>query len=185
MENKIAHLTEVPPFQITPEKLVWLDNQNMQLHKNNNGGFDLTITPEQTYLNVKAMNAFPRNHPNKFIQFKLSDAPKDTNSMIGMLKDLKMLAKEQQGLVEECLRQSHNHTEILKILDVQEKYNVVIWFALTNRGHCKIVIPEVYNNIYRQPDGLVLISDISGNQYSITDALKLDSESLSIINMYT
>lgn len=173
------------PLSITAEKLVWLTPQTMHLQKNEQGGFNLTIAPDPTYVNVKALNAFPRNHPAQFIQFKLTNPPKGQSGLLGMLKDLKPFSPEQQRLVEECLKQSHNHTKVFQILHVQEEYHVVTWEVLTNRGYCTIVIPEIHKNLYRQPDGLVLITDIAGNQYSIADALKLDAESLAVINMYT
>lgn len=136
----------------------------------------LTLLNERSWLKVSVWRAFPISDPNHYIAF-LDGMGKD----IGLLPDPAQLDPESQQVLQEELEIRYFIPVVKKVLSVKEEYGAVYWELETDRGHKKIVVRNVRDNLQELSASRVIITDVDGNRYDFRDIHRLDNKSLGII----
>lgn len=115
---------------------------------------------------------FPISGTNKYIALLDSEG-----EQIAVIRDIKNLLPESKKALEDCLRELYMMPQIIRFIDMSEKFSIWIWTAETTRGIVKFEIHNHITAIKPLYDGRVLIKDANDNRYEIPDINKLDSKS--------
>ena len=94
---------------------------------------------------------------------------------IGVIRNLKELSPKNQKVIEEVLGQRYFVPEIIQIRKVIEKYRLVYWEVLTDRGEMNFYTRTRHDIVVKENQ--VFIRDIDSNRYLIRDITKLSPQS--------
>lgn len=171
--------------KVKPEVLEWLEGKKLSFRwAGGSAPVMLTVEGDRSYLRVFAAYAFPQNDQSHYIQFFEGKADGSRGDAIGMLRDLAELADENRAAVGECLRRGYMIPRIQRILEVQDKYHLVSWRTLTDRGPRDFEIDDVYKNINVREKKRVVLTDVNDNRYEIPDYNELDTESRTLLTQF-
>ncbi len=92
----------------------------------------------------------------------------------GVIRDLKELSPKSQKVIEEVLEQRYFVPEITQIRKVIEKYRLVYWEVLTDRGEMNFYTRTRHDIVVKENQ--VFIRDIDSNRYLIRDITKLSPQ---------
>ncbi len=137
----------------------------------------LTIGTEKSYPTVKPAWAAPLSHPNRYLA--LLDSKGDE---IVLIADPKQLSPESQEAVQEELRRRYLTATVLTITHARVEYGATYWSVVTDRGPRDFVTQSLQENaMWLSPQHLLLI-DVDGNRFEITDTEQLDVRSQTYIH---
>jgi hypothetical protein len=74
--------------------------------------------------------------------------------------------------------------EITEILHVEDKFGVLKWRVMTDRGEIEFSIRNRHSDIKLLGKKRLLVRDSNDNRYQVTDISKLDKKSLKRIYSY-
>ena len=117
------------------------------------------------YQAIKLKRCFPFLSPDCFISVVNSDL----NEEIGIIKDLKDLSKEMYEIAIEELNFRYFLPIISKVGKVKEKRNFATLEIKTLSGDKTITIQDVPFNINMYNNGQVIIKDVDGNMYEVSN----------------
>ena len=103
---------------------------------------------------------------------------------IGMIRHMSDFDEETQKLFLEELDRRYFTPELQKINSVKDKFGYLYWDVVTTAGNVTFVLNNPFSNIRILEDGRILINDIDGNVFQISDPKKLDAASLKKIEIY-
>ena len=146
------------------EKLIFIANENKTLALK----YD-----DKEYASIKLKRCFPFLSPNQFI----SVIDSDSNEEIGIIKDLNELSKEQLDLANIELEFRYFVPIITKVIKVKEKRNFATLDVITNAGKKTITLQDIPFNINLHHNGQVIIKDVDGNLYEVSNEYLLSKDS--------
>ena len=146
------------------EKLIFIANENKTLALKYDG---------REYSSIKLKRCFPFLSPNQFI----SVIDSDSNEEIGIIKDLNELSKEQLDLANIELEFRYFVPIITKVIKVKEKRNFATLDVITNAGKKTITLQDIPFNINLHHNGQVIIKDVDGNLYEVSNEYLLSKDS--------
>lgn len=126
--------------------------------------------------NVEARRLFPITGPDKYIT--LLD---DKGGEVAVVRDMNTLMPESSEALRKSLEEYYMIPKISKILGRSEKFGVLKWEVLTDRGIREFEIRNRQTDIKVIQDNRVLIKDSNDNRYEISDFEKLDKGSFRLI----
>jgi Domain of unknown function (DUF1854) len=166
---------------VSAETLTWLDPGKLTFHWDGRPGpIRLTIEGDRSVLDVHAAQAFPLSHPHQLVQLFTGG----NDGVLGMVENLGALAISDRAAINECLRRDRLLPEVSRILSAEDRRHIVHWVVETDRGFTTFDMDKVYENVRRQPDGDVVMTDIVGNRYHVYPEL-LDDSSRGILERYS
>lgn len=134
---------------------------------------------------VIVIRSFPITDPDAFISIRTPDTKEGEKGYeIGLIEDLKAFSKETVDLLSSELQRRYFTPEITKILAVKEKLGHIYWDVDTDSGKFSFVVRGAGSNIRTLEDGRVLMFDIEGSCFKISDPTKLDKASFKKIEIY-
>ncbi len=140
---------------------------------------------EETFERVILRRSFPVSAPNEFISVREPDSrKKGRGAEIGMIRDIRVFDKTTLDLLNAELELRYFTPEITKINSVKDKFGYSYWEVETSAGSVSMVLNNPYSNIRVLEDKRVLISDMDGNAFIITDPKKLDRQSYRFMEVY-
>ena len=101
-----------------------------------------------------------------------------------MIRHMSDFDEETNMLLNEELDRRYFTPVIQKIHSVREKFGYTYWDTDTSAGRITFILADIFNAVRLKDDGSVMINDIDGNVFSITDPSKLDSASYKKIEIY-
>jgi hypothetical protein len=99
---------------------------------------------------------------------------------IGVIRNLKDLSSKNQKVIEEVLEQRYFVPEITQIRKVIERYRLVYWEVLTDRGEMNFYTRTRHDIVVKENQ--VFIRDIDSNRYLIRDITRLSPQSRKELN---
>jgi hypothetical protein len=136
------------------------------------GTLRLTVGDDRSYPVVKLYQAWPLSHPGRFLA--LVDAKGDE---IATVDELSRLSPESRAVAEEELRRRYLTARIEGITEIRTEFGVTYWHVRTHRGDRDFVVQSLSESCVWLSDRQILITDVDGNRFEITDRGALDADS--------
>jgi hypothetical protein len=138
----------------------------------------LTVGEDRSYPTVKPAWAAPLSQPNKYLA--LMDGK--GNEIITLADPAELPATSLQAVKQELSRR-YLTSDILSIDDAKTEFGATYWHVQTDRGQRDFVTQSLQENAqWLSPTHLLLI-DVDGNRFEITDTRKLDPKSRQIVEL--
>ncbi len=145
------------------------------------GSFISLISEEdgKEYRYVKPVLLFPFEENERYISLLDED-----DNEIGIIEDISSLSDEDRAVLEaEMLRRNYT-CRISKVLSVRERFGFSYWKCLTDDGEISFSVRDAANNIRKDKENNIFISDIDENRYMLPPLEKLDRKSKKLIDIY-
>lgn len=123
--------------------------------------------------------AFPFEKPCEFISVQDEDGKE-----YGIIRNLADFDGKGRDIVEKALNRKYFCPEIKRIRKLQEQFGYSLWEVDTSVGAMELVLKDTFGSIIRISDTYLIINDISGNRYVISDVSALDRKSYRKIELY-
>ena len=132
----------------------------------------LTIDGDRSYHTVKPAWAAPLSRPGQYLA--LLDGK---GNAIVTLPDPKVLPPESLAAAKEELRRRYLTATVRAIAHAKQEFGATYWSVQTDRGDRDFVTQNLQENaIWLSPTHLLLL-DVDGNRFEITDTGALDPAS--------
>lgn len=151
---------------------IYLSKENAKFVKKDTCRVDVLLSDGNTLSDLEPRRLFPVSDATKYITLLDTD-----NKEKAIIKDLADLALADRLIVEECLREYYLVPKIVKVLDRTEKFGILKWTVLTDRGEVTFAINNRHSDIKIFFDGRVIVRDTNDNRYEIENWTKLDHKS--------
>ena len=122
---------------------------------------------------------FPHTNTEKYIT--LLDA---TEKEIALIKDLADINEDSREAIEGCFFDYYMIPEITEILDVEDKFGVLKWKVMTDRGEIGFSIRNRHSDIKLLGKKRLLVRDSNDNRYQVGNIANLSKKSLKKIYSY-
>ncbi len=132
----------------------------------------LTVEGDRSYPTVKPAWAAPLSHPNAYLA--LLDGK---GNEIITLPDPSVLPPASQEAAQEELRRRYLTATVRAIAHAKQEFGATYWSVQTDRGDRDFVTQNLQENaVWLSPTHLLLL-DVDGNRFEITDTAALDAVS--------
>ncbi|MEZ0325111.1 MAG: DUF1854 domain-containing protein [Fimbriimonas sp.] len=132
----------------------------------------LTIGDDKSYPTVKPAWAAPLSHPRRYLALLDSKGEE-----IVMLEDPKTLPRDSYEAVTEELARRYLTSTVRTINEARTDFGCTYWNVETERGQRDFVTQSLQENAqWLSPTHLLLI-DVDGNRFEITNTTALDTVS--------
>jgi hypothetical protein len=148
-----------------------LDPKRLRLRQGPFGRLEVEIGFEERYSAVRALRAFPLNHPTQFISLQ-----QDEGEEIGLIEDLAELDAESRAAVEAELDFYYLKAEVRQIHKVESRNGIITFDMDTSLGRRRTHVRD-RQNIRVLPSGRVVLTDIHGGKYEVPSLDSLDPRS--------
>ncbi len=132
----------------------------------------------QVFEELEPRRLFPTTHPNQYITL-LSDKEKE----VALIKDLDSLNQASRQAIIDCFSDYYMVPTITKILEVSDRFGMLKWKVLTDRGEIEFSIRNRHSDIKVFGNVNLFVRDSNDNRY-ISDLNNLDKISLRKIYSY-
>lgn len=99
-----------------------------------------------------------------------------------IIRSIDALMPESKAVIEECLETYYLIPRITAVLNIVEKFGILKWTIMTDRGERTIRIKNRHSDIKTLYDGRILIRDANDNRYEIPDVNALDKHSQKLLS---
>ena len=103
---------------------------------------------------------------------------------VAMIKDLSTIAPESRHAIEDCFFDYYMIPEITEILHVEDKFGVLKWKVMTDRGEIGFSIRNRHSDIKLLGKKRLLVRDSNDNRYQVGDIANLSKASIKKIYSY-
>lgn len=125
------------------------------------------------YPRVILSRALPFSDPENYISVQ-----DEENNEIGLLQTLEHFSDDQCALLREALRLRYFSPVISSLKSVKEKMGYLYIEAVLENGSGRLIaVKDFSRNLRLLEGGRVLITDLDGNRYTISDFSKIDQRS--------
>jgi len=182
----------------------FLDPKKITILSDSFNALKLQIDGAGEYSDVKAVRIFPLSAPWHFISLKgisgldKEEAEKQKDEVnrpsygktraprqkeIGVIRDMRELDKKSRKILDSELEMSYFTPKITLINKIKSDFGSYKWTVETDKG------PRTFEVRYREdvrmiPPHRVIIRDVDGNRYEITDYSRLDSSSRTMLEKH-
>jgi len=149
-----------------------LDPASVRLFRNEAGVPQMEVAGEFTCLRVQVKCSFPLSKPHEYVSFR-----DGANREVGLIENLKDLDHDTRRIVEEEIERRYFLPEITAIYSINGHFGSYEWDVETDRGRRSFHVRGRSENIVKSLPNRVLITDVLGNRYKVSDYTKLDRAS--------
>lgn len=136
----------------------------------------LTVGDEKSYHTVKPVWAAPLSRPNQYLA--LLDGK---GNEIVTLPDPASLPPDSLAAAQEELKRRYLTATVRAILYAKPEFGATYWTVSTDRGDREFVTQNLQENaVWLSPTHLLLL-DVDGNRFEITDTQALDPASRRLV----
>ena len=122
---------------------------------------------------------FPFDMEWEFISVQTKD-----NEELGIIRDLSDFPEDQQEIIRHELERKYFTPKIKKIKSLKEHRGFSYWQVETDIGDMDISLQDTYRSLNKIGGGRVIVTDMAGNRYEITDLDALDRKSRRKLDLY-
>ena len=158
----------------TAGNLSVLDPTQLRVTRDDFGKLHLAVG-NITYEDVHPVRCYPLFAPHRHIA--LFDAD---DQEIGLIEDLNDIKPQYGKILTEEMELRYLVTPIRAIRAVQSRHGVTTWQLETSRGFRSVHLKD-RSDIRRLPGRRVLLTDVHGMRFEISDTNKLDPRSLALL----
>jgi len=158
-------------------EIKYITSEQGEFYKNTGGFLGLKIG-EKGYPRVSLVRSFPYTHLHNFISIRDKE-----NNEIGIIEDILTFPENIIELFNEELNRRYFLPIIKNIYSVKEEYGYSYWNVLTDLGNKKFTIRRDNYSFINVKDNRVMVIDVDGNRYEISDYEELDSKSYRLIEL--
>ncbi len=149
-----------------------MDPKSLKLFYEPKDRLRLTVGDEKSYHTVKPVWAAPLSRPGQYLAF-LDGKGKE----IVTLADPSVLPPESLAAAQEELRRRYLTATVRVIAHAKQEFGATYWSVQTDRGDRDFVTQNLQENaVWLSPTHLLLL-DVDGNRFEITDVSALDDAS--------
>lgn len=135
---------------------------------------------DETYTGVYLHCSFPHTNSRIYISIRTKE-----NKEIGIIKSMdEDFPKETVKLLEEQVKIRYFAPEITKILTIKEEFGYSYWDTETNAGNCRFTVRAGGGNVKLVTDHKLLIIDVYGNRFVISNIKELSDKEYRLLEMY-
>ncbi len=138
----------------------------------------LTIDGDRSYHTVKPVWAAPLSRPNTYLA--LLDGK---GSEIVTLADPTVLPPDSLTAVQEELRRRYLTATVSHISHAKQEFGATYWSVETDRGPRDFVTQNLQENAVWLSETHLLLLDVDGNRFELTDIAALDPTSRRFVDM--
>ena len=99
-----------------------------------------------------------------------------------IIRNIDTLMPESKAVIEECLETYYLIPRITAVLNIVEKFGILKWTIMTDRGERTIRIKNRHSDIKTLYDGRILVRDANDNRDEIPDVSALDKHSQKLLS---
>lgn len=166
----------ITPIQVTHPEHV--DPEAIRLFREPSWVLRLTIEGDRSYLKVRVVCAAPLSQPDRYIC--LLD---EKNEVICTVEDPIVMDAVSQDIIKEELEQRYMTAVIKRVDSLRSEFGVSYWEVQTDRGDREFVVRNVAENAQWITDRRLLLVDVDGNRFEISNLEVLDKKSRGLIEM--
>ena len=145
------------------------------------GGSFLSLeVGEEKYSKVAIYRTFPFSEPERYLSIRQA-TPKAEE--VGIIEDLSKWPQDIGKILEEQLNLRYFTPVIKNIRDIKEEYGFAYWTVDTDKGDMNFTT-SIWNPITRISDKRLLVSDLDGNRFEITDFELLTKKEKKLIDLF-
>ena len=137
------------------------------------------ISVELHFSRVYLRRSFPAAEPYRYISVSGRDEKE-----VGMIPDIAEFPENQRKLLMAELDRLYFMPKIIAVENVRDRFGRTTFQVKTDIGPLSFTVQDVYRNLFRLPDGRLILTDIDGNRFEITDPKALDKKSYKKIELY-
>ena len=157
--------------------LVYLTPENASFTMK--GEFPAAKINEKDEDRVWLHRVFPFDMEWEFISVQTKD-----NEELGIIRDLSIFPEDQQELLKRELERKYFTPKIKRIKSLKEHRGFSYWQVETDIGEMDISLQDTYRSLNKIGDGRVIVTDMAGNRYDITDLEALDRKRRRKLDLY-
>ena len=173
-EKKESEWKPTPIETVHPTNV---DPAAVRLFKDPDWILRMTIENDRSYLLVKVVRAAPLTQPDRY--FCILDIKDEA---ICMIEDLTQLEEASHPYVFEEMDRRYLTAEINRIVSLQNEYGVSYWDVETDRGRREFVAKSVAEHAQWLSETRLMLFDVDGNRFEVTDMDKLDKRSRTLLD---
>jgi len=144
----------------------------------NESGFVGMKYKETDYPRVNIIKSFPLSYEDKFIS--VCDCE---NTEIGIIPDADGFPEETRELFAEDILRRYFLPEVTAVESLKQEFGYVYWRVTTDAGSKKFITTKDASAIIPLKNNRVLLIDLDGNRYNITDYTSLDGKSHKLMQL--
>jgi hypothetical protein len=162
----LAEYTEI--VYMTPEEAMF---------RRTEGGILTLVFTDKEYDRVSVNRAFPFSLGDFYLSVRDSEGKE-----IGIIRNLEEFPESARELIKEELEWVYYSPKITRILSVKEEFGYSYWDVETDRGIKRFTVRGTSENVISVTETRLLIIDIDGNRFDISDIRDLDPKSFKMID---
>lgn len=137
---------------------------------------NVTLATGEQWADLEPRRLFPVSAPVQYITFLDEEGTERC-----VARALQELSEESRSVVVQSLADYYLVPTIRKILRKEEKYGILHWVVMTERGERAFDIRNRNHDIRMLPDGRVRVRDSNDNRYIIESVESLDTHSRALL----
>lgn len=159
------------------DDLRYITSKEAHFYKNSGGFLGLKLK-DIDYERVSLHRAFPLSYSSRYISVKDKEGKE-----IGIIEALEEFPSDIVDLFNEELDRRYFLPKVVKINSIKEEFGYSYWDVVTDLGAKRFTIKKDNSSFLNVKDNRILVIDVDGNRYEISDYTKLDSKSYKLIEL--
>jgi len=140
------------------------------------GGFLRLELGAESYNPVYVFRSFPLSLGDRYLSVR-----DDKNNEIGIIRDLAEFNLDQANLVRGELERRYFTPIIKKVHKMKEEFGYIYWEVETDRGARRFTTKGSHDCILPVGENRLMIIDVDGNRFEVTNYRELDTKSARLI----
>ena len=158
---------------------IYVDKDNGRIERTDMYLVKLILNDGTVHEDLEPRRLFPHTNLTQYITL-LDPSEKE----VAMIKDLSTIAPESRQAIEDCFFDYYMIPEITEILHVEDKFGVLKWKVMTDRGEIDFSIRNRHSDIKLLGKKRLLVRDSNDNRYQVGDIANLSKSSIKKIYSY-
>jgi hypothetical protein len=154
-----------------------MDSEEISIFHQPQDRLRLTLKGKCSYVSVKPVWAAPLSRPNTYLSL-LDGKSKE----IVLLPNPSTLESASWQAVQRELQQRYLTAEVSKISSARQEFGATYWHVETDRGPRDFVTQNLQENAMWFSDTHLLLLDVDGNRFEISDTSALDDRSRHLLH---
>ncbi len=134
---------------------------------------------------VSIIRMFPFKYEEEYIVIRQVNYSRfDKENEIGILRAVNELPESQAKLVFEELKKRYFIPEIISVSEVKEEFGSATWKTVTTAGERDFTMTDLGTNVRSLANNKVMLTDVYGNRYYISDITKMDDKTQKVLEIW-
>jgi len=134
------------------------------------------LADELVCLRVQMMCAFPLSTPHEYVSLR-----DGSNRELGVIERLADLDTESRRIAEQEIERRYFLPEITAVIRLESHFGTYDWEVETDRGPRTFLVRGRSEHIVFLPPARVVVTDVLGNRYQVSDTTKLAGKSAALL----